>query len=197
MTYVAKIKLHIGHSYFISLTHRYCYNDLEETSSLNQMSVIDRLILKEITSPNGSTPNFLSKKFKVHTITIARRRKRLEKEFFEKEHTFCIEKFGWRCVDFFISTTAGTTDQVANDLLELDEIIFVGKSIGQRTIDLRVEAIVKDNAHILDLLEVIEAMNGIKNAVWSEIVSIVEKKMPVLDAFHKNSMIMTIGQMFY
>ena len=57
---------------------------------------------------------------------------------------------------------------------------------------MRVEAIVKDNDHILDLLEVIEAMNGIKNAVWSEIVSIVGKKMPVLDAFHKNSMIMTI-----
>jgi hypothetical protein len=38
------------------------------------------MILKEITSPNGLTPNFLSKKFNVHAITIARRRKRLEYE---------------------------------------------------------------------------------------------------------------------
>jgi hypothetical protein len=140
------------------------------------MSVMDKMILKEITLPNELTPYILSKKFKVHTITIARRRKRLEKEFFEKEHTFCIEKFGWRRVDFFISTTAGKSNQVANDLLRLDEIIFVGKSIGQRAIDLKVEAIVKDNAHLLDVLEVIEATDGIKNAVWSEIVSIAGKK---------------------
>lgn len=77
------------------------------------MSVMDKMILKEITSPNGMTSNFLSKKFNVHAITIARRRKRLEKEFFEMEHTFCLEKFGWRRVDFFIATTDGKTDQVA------------------------------------------------------------------------------------
>jgi hypothetical protein len=132
------------------------------------------------------TPNFLSKKFNVHAITIAKRRKRLKKEFFEKEHTFCLETFGWRGVDFFISTMGGKTDQVTNALLELDEAMFVGKSIGQRTIDLKVQAIVKDNAHILDLLEVIEAMDVIKNVVWSEIVSIMGKKMPVLDTFYKN-----------
>jgi hypothetical protein len=80
----------------------------------------------------------------------------------------------------------GKTDQVTNALLELDEAMFVGKSIGQRTIDLKVQGIVKDNAHILDLLEVIEAMDVIKNVIWSEIVSIMGKKMPVLDTFYKN-----------
>jgi hypothetical protein len=80
-------------------------------------------------------------------------------------------------VDFFIATTKGKTDQLANDLLELDQVTFVGKSIGQRTIDLRIETIVKDNAQILDILEEIRAMDGIKKVAWSEIVSI-PKKIP-------------------
>jgi hypothetical protein len=105
------------------------------------------------------------------------RRKQLEEKFFEQERNLSLDKLGWRCVDFFIATTKGKTDQLANDLLELDQVTFVGKSIGQRTIDLRIETIVKDNAQILDHLEEIRAMDGIKKVAWSEIVSI-RKKIP-------------------
>ena len=63
-------------------------------------------------------------------------------------------------MDFFIATTKGKTDQVANGLLELDQVTFVGKSIGQHTIDLRIETIVKDNAQIL------ESFGSIKGHGW-------------------------------
>jgi hypothetical protein len=148
MTYVAKIRLDSEHTYFISLIPH-----IVGVLDLDQMSHMDKMIFKEILSPNGLTPNSLSKKFKVHAITIARRRKRLEEEVFEKERIFSLDNLGWRCVDFFIVTTKGKTDQVANDLLELDQVTFVGKSIGQHSIDLQIETIVKDNAQILDLLE--------------------------------------------
>ena len=111
--------------------------------------------------------------------TIQRRLKRLEKEFLEKENILCLEKFGWRRVDFFISTISGKTDDVAKDLLALRQVIFVGKSIGQQTIDLRVETIVKDNSQILDLMERIKAIDGVRHVVWSEIVSVVGNKMSV------------------
>jgi DNA-binding Lrp family transcriptional regulator len=79
-----------------------------------QLSTIDRIILKEVLSSNENrTSTFLSKKLKVPTATIQRRRNRLEKEFLEKEYTLCLEKFGWRRVDFFISTISGKTDGVA------------------------------------------------------------------------------------
>jgi hypothetical protein len=55
----------------------------------------------------------------------------------------------------------------------------VGKTIGEHTIDLRVETIVKDNHEILDLLETFQAMEGIRDAVWSEIVETVGNKMSV------------------
>ena len=57
--------------------------------------------------------------------------------------------------------------------------MFVGKSIGEHTIDLRVEAIVKDNSQILDLINRIKAIDGVKHVVWSEIVMGVGNKMSV------------------
>ena len=68
---------------------------------------------------------------------------------------------------------------MANDLLSLNQVTAVGKSIGEHTIDLRVETIVKDNHELLDLLEKLKAMDGIRDAVWSEIVETVGNKMSV------------------
>jgi hypothetical protein len=147
--------------------------------TIPHLSTIDRMILKEIlSSTEKRTSTFLSKKLKVPTATI-QRRKRLEREFLEKEYTLCHEKFGWRRVDFFISTISGKTNSVARELLALREVIFVGKSIGEHTIDLRVEAIVKDNSQILDLMNRIKAIDGVKQVVWSEIVMRVGNKMSV------------------
>ena len=80
-------------------------------------------------------------------------------------------------VDFFISLkSGGKTNSVANKLLEIDEVTYVGKSIGEHTIDLRVETIVKDNVILLDLLEKIKGMDGVNDVIWSEIISVVGRK---------------------
>ena len=77
----------------------------------------------------------------------------MEKEFLEKDYTLLLNKFGWRRLIFFLSTSDGKTDALANDLLSMNQVTAVGKSIGEHTIDLRVETIVKDNHELLDLLE--------------------------------------------
>ena len=70
-----------------------------------------------------------------------------------------IEMFGWTRVDFFISILQGKVNQVASNLMNLNDVTYVGKSIGEHTIDLRVETIVKDNSVLLNLLEEIKS-NG-------------------------------------
>lgn len=90
-----------------------------------------------------------------------------------------IEKFGWRRVDFFISIRHGMINTVASKLMSLNDITYVGKSIGEHTIDLRVESIVKDNTVLLDLLEKIKEMEGVEDVLWSEIVSIVGQKISI------------------
>ena len=120
-----------------------------------------------------------SKEFGIPVTTIRRRRKRLEKEFLKSHYVLDIEKFGWRRVDFFISITQGKINHVANNLMKLDDITYVGKSLGEHTIDLRVEAILKDNSVLLNLLEQIKAMEGVIDVIWSEIVSVVGRKISI------------------
>ena len=150
-------------------------------TATRSLSSIDREILKVVLSPNGkrSSSTLLSKKLGVPQTTIQRRRSRLEKEFLELSYSLNLEKFGWRRVDLLISTRNGKTDYVAKQLLENEEVTYVGKSIGEHTIDLRVEIIVKDNAELLDILEKVKAMDGVQDTVWTEIVEIVGKKRSV------------------
>jgi hypothetical protein len=63
--------------------------------------------------------------------------------------------------------------------LLLIKLTILNRSIGEHTIDLRIETIVKDNASILDLLEKIKAMDGVRDVVWSEIVSVVGRKISI------------------
>ena len=138
-------------------------------------------MLKILLSPNGDlkSSKSLSAKLGIPITTVRRRRKRLESKFLKMHYILDIEKFGWKRVDFFISIRNGMVNSVANKLLTSDEVTYVAKSIGEHTIDLRVETIVKDNASILDLLEKIKAMKGVKDVVWSEIVNVVGRKISI------------------
>ena len=132
--------------------------------------------------PNGDlkSSKSLSAKLGIPITTIRRRRKRLEREFLKIHYVLDIEKFGWRRIDFFISIRNGMVNAVANKLIELNDVTYVGKSIGEHTIDLRVESIVKDNSVLLDLLEKIKGMDGVRDVVWSEIVNVVGRKYQFL-----------------
>ena len=131
--------------------------------------------------PNGDSKSSksLSAKLGIPVTTVRRRRKRLEDKFLKINYVLDIEKFGWKRIDFFISIRNGMVDAVAKKLLNIDEVTYVGKSIGEHTIDLRIETIVKDNASILDHLETIKAMEGVNDVVWSEIVRVVGKKISI------------------
>ena len=145
------------------------------------ISNLDRKLLKILLSPNGDlkSSKSLSAKLGIPMTTVRRRRKRLESKFLKMYYVLDIEKFGWKRVDFFISIRDGMVNAVANKMLDLDEVTYIGKSIGEHTIDLRVETILKDNASILDFLEKIKAMQGVKDVVWSEIVSVVGRKISI------------------
>ena len=131
---------------------------------LRQLSTLDKEILKILSNPNNGkrSSEILSKRTGSHVSTIQRRRKQLEKEYLELSYTLLIEKFGSRHVDLLISTNSSKTDTIANRLLAR-EVVYVGKSIGEHTIDLRAEIIIKDNAELLNVLEEVKAMDGVKD----------------------------------
>jgi len=82
-------------------------------------------------------------------------------------------------VDFLIATESGKTGTIGKELLNRDEVIYVSKSLGQNTIDLRVETILEDNSEILRMMELLKATKGIKDVVWTEIVEVIGRKMSI------------------
>lgn len=79
-------------------------------------------------------------------------------------------KLGKKRVDFFIATEKGLAVTIANKMLKIKNVVSVGRSIGEPTIDLRAELIVQDNGDLLELLERIKRINGVCDVIWSEIV---------------------------
>lgn len=151
-----------------------------KSTTTHHLSDMDKKLLQILLSPNGNkTSKNVSQELKIPITTVRRRRKRLEKEYLKVYYVLDIEKFGWRRIDFFISIRNGKINSVANKLLEIDEVTYVGKCIGEHTIDLRVETIIKDNVILLDLLEQIKAMDGVNDVVWSEIVNVVGRKKSI------------------
>lgn len=150
------------------------------SNKMINLSPVDRKLLKTLLAPDGKhSSKTLAKKLGIPATTVQRRRKRLEKEFLTLTYTLDLAKFGWHKVDFLIATESGKTGLIGKTLLKRDEVIYVGKSIGQHTIDLRVETILRDNAEILRMMELLKSMEGVKDVVWTEIVEVVGRKTSI------------------
>jgi len=144
------------------------------------LSQVDRKLLKIILTPNGyHTSAEIATKLGIPATTVQRRRKRLEGEFLTVTYSVDLERFGWRKVDFLLATERGKTTEVAGQLLKRDEVVYVGRSIGQQTIDLKVETVVKGNSEILELQEVLKAMDGVRDVVWTEVVEVIGRKSSI------------------
>ena len=150
------------------------------SNTATYLSNIDRRLLKALLTPDGRrSSKGLARKLGIPATTVQRRRNRLEKEFLTMSYDLDLTKFGWHKVDFLIATESGKTGLIGKTLLKREEVVYVGKSIGQHTIDLRVETILKDNAEILRMMELLKAMKGIKEVVWTEIVEVVGRKTSI------------------
>lgn len=146
------------------------------------LSNVDRKLLKILLCPNGKVSSkAIAKKLGLPPSTIQRHRRRLEKEVLTQTYSLDLKKFGWHKVDFLIATESGKTGVLADHLLKRDEVVYVGKSIGQHTIDLKVKTILEDNAEILRMMELLKAMDGIKEVVWTEIVEVAGRKTSIPD----------------
>lgn len=150
------------------------------TPTLRKLSQIDKKILKILLNPDGKVSSHaLTSKLGVPRTTIQRRRKFLEKHYLESAYALNLKNLGYRRVDLLIYTGGGNTVTIAKNLLDRDEVVYVGRSIGEHTIDLRAEVIIGDNSELLDLLEEVKAMPSVKDVIWSEIVQIVGRKRSI------------------
>jgi DNA-binding Lrp family transcriptional regulator len=157
----------------------------ESASSQNhvhssRISRVDKEILKVLLEPKGNTSTqTLAEKLGVPLSTIQRRRKHLENKYLDISYSLRLSDLGFRRVDFFLYTAGGNTSDIGRELLKHKEVVSVGRSVGEHTIDLRAEAIIKDSGQLLDLLEAMKALPNVKDVIWSEIVDMIGKKRSI------------------
>jgi hypothetical protein len=149
-----------------------------------KFSSVDKEILKVLLDRDGEdvgdvSTHHLSDKLAIPRSTIQRRRRNLEQTYLHHTYSLDLTSLGFRRVDLLIYTGGGATDHIAHELLKRDEVVYVGRSIGENTIDLRVEVIIKDNSELLALLEFIKGMPSVKDVIWSEIVSVIGEKRSI------------------
>src|ERR1700686_4395381 len=120
----------------------------------------------------------MSKQLGIPISTVQRRRKRLEENYLVKTYSLDPMKFGYRKIDLLIYTEGGGTMDIGLELLKREEVTYVARTIGEHTIDLRIEVFVKDNSVLLDLLETVKAMKGVRDVVWTEVVETIGHQSP-------------------
>jgi DNA-binding Lrp family transcriptional regulator len=149
-------------------------------SPRSPLSAADKKILRVLLEPNGKITSYqLASKTGLPRTTVQRRRRLLESRFLEFTYVLKLGELGFRRVDLLIATERGKTMTVSSQLLRLPPVVYVGRSVGEHTIDVRAEVIIKDNSELLDLLELVKGMEGVSDVVWSEIVSVVGKKKSI------------------
>ncbi len=145
-----------------------------------KISKVDKEILKVLLEPGGAlSTQELAKKLGVPLSTVQRRRKHLENKYLEVSYSLKVKDLGFRRIDFFLYTAGGSTTSIGRELLKHKDVVSVGRSVGEHTIDLRVEAIIKDSGQLLDLLELMKALPNVRDVIWSEIVEVVGKKRSI------------------
>jgi DNA-binding Lrp family transcriptional regulator len=145
----------------------------------SQLSDLDRKMLRLLLDSEGSIPTHeISQQLGMPISTVQRRRKRLEDEYLIKHYSLDPMKFGYRKIDLLIYTQGGDTLSVGQELLRREEVTYAARTIGEHTIDLRIEVFVKDNGGLLDLLETVKAMKGVRDVVWTEVIEAIGRKNP-------------------
>jgi DNA-binding Lrp family transcriptional regulator len=145
----------------------------------SQLSEVDRKMIRLLLESEGTIPSReLSLKLGIPLSTVQRRRKRIEETYLIKHYSLDPMKFGYRKIDLLIYTEGGETMNIGKELMEREEVTYAARTIGEHTIDLRVEVFVKNNGTLLDLLEHVKAMKGVRDVVWTEIIEIIGRKNP-------------------
>lgn len=144
------------------------------------LSRADKMILNVLLDPDGRMSSHkLAKLTGLPRTTVQRRRKFLEKELLSIAYTLNLKSLGFRRVELLIFAQGGNTVSIGKELLKRVPVVYVARAIGEHTIDLKVEVIVKDNAELLNLTEEIKAMNGVRDVVWSETVEVIGVKRSI------------------
>ncbi|WP_148700764.1 Lrp/AsnC family transcriptional regulator [Candidatus Nitrososphaera evergladensis] len=141
------------------------------------LSSLDKKILRGLLSSKGKVSSItLSKETGAPLSTVQRRRKRLEANFLETSYLPRVKSLGWRVAMVFVSTQGGTAIEVGKELLSWKKaVIRVSRATGLETTDIAAEVIFYENEDLLNIIERVRAITGVRNLFWVEVIDTLGK----------------------
>lgn len=133
------------------------------------LSSIDKKILKALLSSSGPTSSLtLSKELDIPLSTVQRRRMRLQNNFLNTSYSLKTTKLGLRIANLFLSIDDKMASPIEDYLLSLPFLQSIDHIIGDIAADLIVTIVFRTNSELLNTIENIKSLNGVKNIHWCE-----------------------------
>ena len=159
------------------------------------LSNLDAVVLKNLLASRAEIASrVLSEKIGLSPMDTIR--KELVDEYLRITYSTTLESYGLRQIELLISTRGGKTLSIGQDLLKRKEVAYVARTLGEFTIDLRAEVFVKNGAELVNMIEDVKAMDGVKDLIWSEVIEIVGRKNQIpketLEALSKKEAILPL-----
>lgn len=142
------------------------------------LSNTDKKVIETLLATEGfASSKDLSKQLNIPLSTLQRRRKKLEATFIQRQYTLRMEKLGYRTATLFVSTGKRRYDPIGREILRMSDMVtFVSATIGQSSMDLRVEAVFKTSQDLMSLIDKIKSLDGVRDVIWNESVEMIGKK---------------------
>lgn len=145
----------------------------------NLISEQDAKILGELLATNGEiSTRKLSENVGISANTARVRRLKLTEEYLRITYALALERYGWRQATILVNTSKGRTKAIGEELLKYEQVVFVGRTIGQFNIDLKVDVLIRSNSELLELLEKVKTVDGVREVIWTEVIDVVGHKIP-------------------
>jgi DNA-binding Lrp family transcriptional regulator len=139
----------------------------------------DEKMLSLLLSSNGRVSSeALSRRFGISVSEGKARRKKLTEEYMRVSYKLNLERYGWRKIEILISTRGGRTLAIGEEIMKHRQIVHAARTIGQFNVDLKAEAFVRTSEELLDVIEKVKAVNGVKDAIWIQVVDVIGDKIP-------------------
>ena len=144
----------------------------------NLISERDSNILGYLLASNGGiSSRLLSEEIGLSLSATRARRRMLTEEYLTITYSLNFKRFGWRQIEVLINTQGGRSQAVGEELLKRKQVLRVAKTVGQFSVDLKADVLVRNSQELLDMLEAVKSIEGVSDAIWVEAVEVVGTKI--------------------
>lgn len=146
-----------------------------DPNSIGLLSELDKKIISQMLQSDGHVSSLsISRELDIPLSTIHRRRSRLDETLIERNYSLKVDKLGWKRAMLLVSVSSGSVIGLGKEILESgDGIESVYRMSGNSIMDLRADAVFKDNSELVTMMDRIKAMQGVRNVVWGECVQLI------------------------